>query len=96
MDILEMKPGIYKSKGGLIRSFVTLENGKIKDIIISGDFFLFPEEAIFKLLENLKGTPAKREELLKNIEDTFAEENIQSPGTAPSDFTESIMKALEG
>ncbi len=95
MEISGTKQGTHKSKGGLIRSFVTLENGKIKDITISGDFFLFPEEALFKLLENLKGMPAKREELLKNIEDTYAKENIQSPGTAPSDFTESIMKALE-
>lgn len=95
MDILKTKPGIHKSKGGLIRSFVILENGKIKDITISGDFFLFPEEAVFRILENLKGTPAKREELLKNIEETYAKENIQSPGTSPVDFTESIMKALE-
>ncbi len=95
MEILKTKPGIHKSRGGLIRSFVFVEKGKIKDITISGDFFLFPEEAIFKILENVKGTPVKREELLKNIEDTYAKENIQSPGTAPSDFTESIMKALE-
>ena len=95
MDILKTKPGIHKSRGGLIRSFVKLENGRIEDIIISGDFFLFPEEAVFRILENLKGTPAKREELLKNIEETYAKENIQSPGTAPLDFTESIMKALE-
>lgn len=95
MEISGTKQGIHKSRGGLIRSFVTLENGKIKDITISGDFFLFPEEAIFKILDNLKGTPAKREELLKNIEGTYAKENIKSPGTAPSDFTESIMKALE-
>ncbi len=95
MEILKTKPGIHKSRGGLIRSFVKIENGKIKDITISGDLFLFPEVAVFKLLENLKGTPVKREELLKNIEETYALENIQSPGTAPSDFTESIMKALE-
>jgi len=95
MDILKTKPGIHKSRGGLIRSFVKLENGRIEDITISGDFFLFPEQAVFKILENLKGTPAKREELLKNIEETYARENIQSPGTAPLDFTESIMKALE-
>lgn len=95
MDILKTKPGIHKSKGGLIRSFVILENGKIKDITISGDFFLFPEEAVFKILDNLKGTPAKREDLLKNIEDTYAKESIRSPGTAPLDFAESIMKALE-
>jgi hypothetical protein len=95
MDILKTKPGIHKSRGGLIRSFVILENDRIKDITISGDFFLFPEEAVFRILENLKGTPAKREELLRNIEETYEKENIQSPGTTPVDFTESIMKALE-
>ena len=95
MEILKTKPGIHKSKGGLIRSFVFIENGRIKDITISGDFFLFPEEAVFKILENLKGTPLKHEAILKKIEDTYAKENIKSPGTTPSDFTESIMKALE-
>ena len=95
MDSSKIKQGIHKSKGGLIRSFVTIENSIIKDIRISGDFFLFPEEAIFKIIEQLKGTPAKREVIQKIIEETYEKENIQSPGTAPSDFTESIMKALE-
>ncbi len=90
------KQGIHKSRGGLIRSFVTSENGIIKDITISGDFFMFPEEALFIIVEQLKGTPANRTALLKNIEETYAKENIQSPGTSPSDFVESIMKALEG
>lgn len=91
-----MKKGIHKSKGGLIRSFVLVESGQIKEITISGDFFLFPEEAIFKMLDKLKGTPAIRDKIQKNIEETYRIENIQSPGTTPSDFTESIMKALEG
>jgi lipoate-protein ligase A len=90
------KQGIHKSKGGLIRSFVAAENGIIKDITISGDFFMFPEEALFIMLEQLKGKPANRAALLKNIEETYKKENIQSPGTSPSDFAESIMKALEG
>ncbi len=95
-DLPKPRQGIHKSKGGLIRSFVTIEKGIIKDITISGDFFLFPEEAIFKVLEQLKGTPANRGEIQKNIEETYEKENIQSPGTSPADFTESIMKALEG
>ncbi|MCE8423282.1 MAG: hypothetical protein J5U19_12510 [Candidatus Methanoperedens sp.] len=90
-----MKQGIHKSKGGLIRSFVGTENGIIDDISISGDFFLFPEEALSKIIEELKGAAAKREEIQKNIEATYKKENIQSPGTTPSDFTESIMKSLE-
>ncbi len=95
MEISKTKQGIHKSRGGLIRTFVTLEKGKIKEITLSGDFFLFPEEAVFRILENLKGTPAARESIQKNIEKTYEKENIQSPGTSPADFTESIMKALE-
>ncbi len=95
MNTSKIKQGIHKSKGGLIRSFVTIENGVIKDIGISGDFFLFPEEAFFKIAEKLKGIPAKRGEIQEIIEKTYEKENIQSPGTEPCDFTESIMKALE-
>jgi lipoate---protein ligase len=94
MEIPKTKQGIHKSRGGLIRSFVTLEGGSIKKVTISGDFFLFPEEAIFRILENLKGIPAKREDIQKNIEETYEKENINSPGTKPADFTESMMKAL--
>ena len=96
MDLSKTKQGIHKSRGGLIRSFVIIEKERIKDITISGNFFLFPEEAAFRILERLKGTPAKREEIQRNIERTYEEESIQSPGTTPADFTESIMKALEG
>jgi len=88
--------GIHKSKGGLIRSFVTVQNGKIKEISISGDFFLFPEEAFFRIVEEIKGIKAEREEVELKIKEIYERENIQSPGTLPSDFTESIMKALEG
>ncbi len=96
MEISKTKKGIHKSKGGLIRSFLVIENGKIRDIEISGDFFLFPEDAIFKILEELKDMPAERDEIQKNIESTYERENIQAPGTTPADFTESIMKAVEG
>lgn len=96
IDITKNKQGIHKSKGGLIRSFVEIKNEKIKDISISGDFFLFPEEALSKIIEELKGTMANREAIQKKIETTYKKENIQSPGTTPADFTESIMKALEG
>lgn len=87
--------GIHKSKGGLIRSFVKVKNGKIEEISISGDFFLFPEEAFFRIAEELKGISTKREEIEKRIEEIYRREKIQSPGTTPSDFAISIMKALE-
>lgn len=90
-----MRKGIHKSRGGLIRSFVTVENGRIKDIAISGDFFLFPEDAFFKMVERLKGIKAERGAIQKTIEEAYSDESIASPGTLPSDFAESIMNALE-
>ncbi len=95
MDVKKQQ-GLHKSKGGLIRSFVTTENGKIKEINISGDFFLFPEEAFFKIARELKGIKAERKEIERKIEQIYEREKIQSPGTTPADFTESIMKAVEG
>jgi hypothetical protein len=92
---IKTKQGLYKSKGGLIRSFVNTENGIIKDISISGDFFLFPEDAFFKIIQELKGIPAIRQDIERKIQEVYNKENIQSPGTFPADFAESIMKALE-
>jgi hypothetical protein len=93
---LKTPQGIHKSKGGLIRSFVITENGKIKEISISGDFFLFPEETFFMIAKELRGIKAKRKDVEQKIEEIYSRENIQSPGTTPADFAESIMKALEG
>jgi hypothetical protein len=95
MAAIKTKQGLHKSKGGLIRSFVKTENGIITDISISGDFFLFPEDAFFKMIQDLKGIPAIREDIERKIQEVYLEENIQSPGTVPADFAESIMKSLE-
>jgi lipoate-protein ligase A len=96
MAAIKTKQGLHKSKGGLIRSFVMTENGIITDISLSGDFFLFPEDAFFKMIQELKGIPAIREDIVQKIQEIYIKENIQSPGTVPADFAESIMKALEG
>jgi|SRR5659263_766394 lipoate-protein ligase A len=93
---IKTKQGLHKSKGGLIRSFVKTEDGIIKDISISGDFFLFPEESFFKMIKELKGIPAIREDIERKIREVYIKEKIQSPGTLPADFAESIMKAMEG
>jgi hypothetical protein len=53
--------GVYKSKGGIIRSFLKVDKGKITDITFSGDFFLLPEDAIdlitLKILPDLLCRP---------------------------------------
>ena len=89
------KEGRHKSKGGLIRSFVKLEGNQIEDIAFSGDFFLFPETAIEQIAQSLKGASATSDSVLSAVRSVYESEGITAPGTAPEDFTTSIMQAVE-
>ncbi len=51
------KSGLRRIKGGkTLKIDLELESDIIKDIIISGDFFAYPAEAIEELENTLKGT----------------------------------------
>ena len=89
------KEGRHKSKGGLIRAFVKLEGNRIEDIAFSGDFFLFPETAIEQIAQSLKGANATSDSVLLAVRSVYESEGITAPGTAPEDFTISIMQAVE-
>jgi len=53
---LVYKSGIKRVKGGkTLKIDLDVESGIIKDIIISGDFFAYPMEAVDELENMLKG-----------------------------------------
>lgn len=99
MDRLEgMKEGLHKARSGLIRALVKVDEGKIKDIIISGDFILTPEQYIDEMEKSLLGVDADKDGILEALK-KFYEDNggkFKSPETHPEDFAEAIMKALGG
>ena len=95
-NIAEMNEGLHKARSGLIRALVKVEDNKIKDIIISGDFILTPEEYIDQMEEKLLGVEADKEKILAALEDFYSRNDFQSPETHPQDFTEAIMKAIGG
>lgn len=50
---------VLKTEGGkLLKVTVWSEGGTIKDVRISGDFFVHPEEAVESMEERLRGMPA--------------------------------------
>ena len=67
----------------------------IEDIAFSGDFFLFPETAIELIAQSLKGTNATSDSVLSAVRSVYESEGVTVPGTAPEDFTTSIMRAVE-
>ena len=55
--------GQYKMPGGkLIRVDVEVIDGELRDVVVSGDFFLYPEEALERISGALAGLPAESSE----------------------------------
>lgn len=81
----------YKAPGGLMRSTVELVDEKIHEIVLSGDFFMLPVDAISNLEKELIGVRIENGELLERIKQAYQKHNIESPGVTPEDV-ETVIK----
>jgi len=84
----------YKAPGGLIRSTVEVVEGKINEIVLSGDFTMLPTEAIIQLEREIIGSSIEGDELLRRIRIAYTENGIESPGVVPEDFEKTIKMAV--
>jgi len=88
--------GEYKTPGGkLVRVDFDVRDGLLRDVVVSGDFFLYPEEALSDITGSLDGLPA-----------TIAETDLAShiaaairPGTewlgsSPAALATAVRRAL--
>jgi lipoate-protein ligase A len=85
--------GIHKSLGGLIRVTAELVEGRINDLLISGDFTFIPSTMIPMLEKALIGLIPDEKELTDTTEKFYEENKIESPGTTPNDFVRAILIA---
>jgi len=53
---VEVVHRLVKAKGGLLRADFAIEEGKITDVSISGDFFCFPADTAIRLEKTIEGT----------------------------------------
>ncbi|MHA2433106.1 MAG: lipoate--protein ligase [Candidatus Thorarchaeota archaeon] len=85
----------FKAPGGLIRVTVEEVDGRIKDIVLSGDFFMLPHDSILEVEKALIGVKPGTDEMLAGIEEAYEKHSIESPGVTPEDFNSAIKIALE-
>ncbi len=85
----------HKAPGGLMRVTVEDVDNKIKDIVISGDFFIYPQDAISDIEMALIGAKVGTEEVLERIKGVYEKQSLESPGVTPEDFDTAIKLALE-
>ena len=86
----------YKARKGLIKVRTSIEKGVIKELEISGDFFLYPEDALWMLREYLTNTPIDYEIILSKIKSFIEKENVQLLGSTPEDFAKAIYYSAMG
>ncbi|MEE8182394.1 MAG: lipoate protein ligase C-terminal domain-containing protein, partial [Candidatus Thorarchaeota archaeon] len=84
----------YKAEGGLIRVTVEEVEDRIHEIVISGDFFMLPSDAISGFEKALIGAKTTEEEILVRIEKAYKDLKIESPLVTPEDFNTAIKMAL--
>jgi lipoate-protein ligase A len=84
----------HKAPGGLIR--VTLEEGEetIRDIVVSGDFFLVPSNSITAIEQALLGAKTTGDDIIDRLRKAYNDVGIDSPGVTPEDFETAVKLAL--
>jgi lipoate-protein ligase A len=86
----------YKAPGGkLVRIRLREEEGLIRSVKITGDFFLVPEESLGKLEKMLEDVPLREAELRLLVDRFFRGTGAQGLGVAPDDFVKAILSAKE-
>ena len=71
------------------------EQGLIRSIKITGDFFLVPEESLSKLEKMFEDAPLREAELRLLVDRFFRGTGAQGLGVSPDDFVKAIMSAKE-
>ncbi len=82
---------IYKAEKGLIRVSAEIEEGIIREIRITGDFFMLPERSVL-LLEGLLRGKAFEESAISDALDAFYGSGVETPCVTKEDF----LKAISG
>ena len=92
----KLRSADYKAPSGkLVRVRLREEQGVIRSIKITGDFFLIPEESLGKLEKMLEDVPLREAELRILVDRFFRGTGAQGLGVSSDDFVKAILSAEE-
>jgi len=83
----------FKAPKGVIKVELELTNDAISQVSISGDFFMYPEDALERLEQTLVGVKADRESLLAAVQRFYGSTGAQTPMVEPEHWVEAILRA---
>ena len=83
----------FKAPKGVIKVELELADDAISHVSISGDFFMYPEDALERLEQALVGVKADRESLLAAVQRFYSSTDVQTPMVEPDHWVEAILRA---
>lgn len=89
--------GEYKTPGGkLIAIDVNVRDQVLRDVVVTGDFFLYPEEALPRLAASLEGAPVTltREEYAARVQAAL-DDGVELLGSSAEGLAIALERALE-
>lgn len=89
--------GEYKVPGGkLVVVDLAVQNGLLRDVELSGDFFLQPEDTLWRMRDAIEGAAADstRDDLTARVESAAA--GAELIGISPEGVAIAVQRALEG
>jgi lipoate-protein ligase A len=92
---VEVLYGLYKARGGLIRTAEKISEGKLEDINISGDFTFYPKEGLDGLEGSLEKVSLEEERIIERVETYYEEKKVESPGVESRDFAQTILDPVK-
>ncbi len=90
--------GEYKTPGGkLIAVDFEVGDGKLRNVAVTGDFFLYPEEALADLTGALEGLPVElsEAEIAEQVRMAMPR-NAELLGSSPEAIGAAVRRALAG
>ncbi len=86
----------FKAPKGVIKVELELTGDAISRISLSGDFFMYPEDALERLEQALVGVKAERTTLLAAVQEFYSSTGAQTPMLEPEHWVEAISRAAGG
>ncbi len=85
----------FKAEGGLIQVICEFDGPILKDVLYSGDFWIYPDTLLPFLEETLKNIDLKNNDISKVINSFLEENHCESPGITAEDLAKPIIDAYQ-
>jgi lipoate-protein ligase A len=89
--------GEFKTPGGkLVAVEFVVRNKTLHDVVVTGDFFLYPEEALPRLAASLEGAAVTESaaEYARRVQGAI-KDGVELLGTSPEGIAIAVLRALE-